>query len=109
MKQGYNVNDNVISPKRRNNVNDNVKGYTNTKTQQAQHVDNIADHLVSKFKAPDSRNFFCKCAWKLSEDDIWTAYEQATKPAIKAPLRYFITICSLKMSGQYKQHVYKRY
>lgn len=108
MKTGkYNVIDNVISLKEK--YNDNVKGYTNTKAQQAQHVDNIADHLVSKFKAPDSRNFFCKCAWKLSEDDIWTAYEQATKPAIKAPLKYFITICSLKMSGQYKQHAYKRY
>lgn len=108
MKQGkYNVIDNVISLKEK--YNDNVKGYKNTKAQQAQHVDNIADHLVGKFKAPDSRNFFCKCAWKLSEDDIWTAYEQATKPAIKAPLKYFITICSLKMSGQYKQHSYKRY
>ena len=43
-------------------------------------VDNIADHLVRKFGAPGSRNFFCKCAWKLSEDDIWSAYEQAHLP-----------------------------
>ena len=60
-------------------------------------VDNIADHLVRKFEAPNSRNFFCKCAWKLSEDEIWTAYEKAHDPKIKSPLKYFITLCSIKM------------
>ena len=60
-------------------------------------VDNIADHLVRKFGAPNSRNFFCKCAWKLSEDEIWTAYEKAHSPKVKAPLKYFITLCSIKM------------
>ena len=64
---------------------------------RAAQVDNIADHLVRKFKAPGSRNFFCKCAWKLSENDIWTAYEQSTRPKIESPLKYFITICQIKM------------
>ncbi len=60
-------------------------------------VDNIADHLVQKFNAPNSRNFFCKCAWKMSEDEIWTIYEKAHGPKIDSPLKYFIFLCNLKM------------
>ena len=60
-------------------------------------VDNIADHLVRKFNAPGSRNFFCKCAWKLSEDEIWTAFEQSHGPNVISPLKYFITLCMVKM------------
>lgn len=66
--------------------------------ERARDVDRIADHLVRKFQAPSSRNFFCKCAWKLSENDIWTAYEQAHGPKVKMPLKYFITLCQIKMS-----------
>ena len=65
---------------------------------RANRVDRIADHLVRKFNAPNSRKFFCKCAWKLSEDQIWTAYEQAHSPKVKNSLKYFIFLCTLKMS-----------
>lgn len=65
--------------------------------ERAERVDRIADNLVRKFKAPNSRNFFCKCAWKLSEDEIWTAYEQAHTPKVRFPLKYFISICQVKM------------
>lgn len=65
---------------------------------KANKVDHIADHLVKKFNAPASRNFFCKCGWKLSEDEIWAAYERAHCPGVKQPLKYFITLCSIKMS-----------
>ena len=61
-------------------------------------VDRIADHLVRKFEAPGSRNFFCKCAWKLSEDEIWSTYEQAHGEKIKSPLKYFISVCMIKMA-----------
>ena len=64
---------------------------------KANRVDRIADHLVKKFGAPGSRNFFCKCAWNMSEDDIWSIYEQAHKPKVKVPLKYFISLCSIKM------------
>lgn len=64
---------------------------------RAKKIDNIADHLVRKFNAPGSRNFFCKCGWKLSEDDIWSTFEQAHNPRIKNPLKYFVTVCSIKM------------
>lgn len=64
---------------------------------RASRVDRIADHLVQKFNAPGSRDFFCKCAWKLSENEIWSAYEQAHGPKVKSPLKYFIALCSIKM------------
>ena len=66
-------------------------------SNRALRVDNIADHLVHKFKAPNSRNFFCKCAWKMSEDEIWKIYEQAHGPKIKKPLNYFVRLCQIKM------------
>ena len=68
-----------------------------SKSSKAARVDRIADHLVSKFNAPNSRNFFCKCAWNLSEDDIWSAYEQANSDKVKYPLKYFISLCLIKM------------
>ena len=64
---------------------------------RAARVDRIADHLVRKFEAPGSRNFFCKCAWKMSEDEIWTTYEKAHGEKIKSPLKYFISVCMIKM------------
>lgn len=94
----HNVNDNVEMNESEYNVNDNVKKANNKANERATRVDGIADHLVRKFNAPNSRNFFCKCAWKLSENDIWTAYEIANNPKVRSPLKYFITICQVKMS-----------
>lgn len=68
-----------------------------SRSSKAQRVDRIADHLVQKFKAPNSRNFFCKCAWKMSEDEIWTIYEKAHNPKIDNSLKYFIAVCQIKM------------
>ena len=65
---------------------------------RANKVDRIADHLVRKFGAPGSRNFFCKCAWKMSENDIWSIYEQSQGDNVQYPLKYFISVCSIKMS-----------
>lgn len=66
-------------------------------SSRASRVDRIADHLVRKFGTPNSRNFFCKCGWKLSEDEIWSAYEQAHGPKVDNPLKYFIALCQIKM------------
>lgn len=93
----HNVNDNVKTNVREYNVNDNVRVRSTIK-ERAADVDRIADHLVRKFQAPGSRPFFCKCAWKLSEDAIWTAYEQAHGPKVNSPIKYFVTLCNLKMS-----------
>ena len=64
---------------------------------KARQVDYTADELVRKFGAPQSRPFFCKCGWKLSENDIWTAYEQAHGPKVNDSLKYFIALCQIKM------------
>lgn len=65
---------------------------------RARRVDDIADRLVEKFKAPGSRDFFCKCAWKLSEDEIWSIYEKVQKPNVRNALKYFIFLCQIKMA-----------
>ena len=66
-------------------------------SSRASRVHRIADHLVRKFEAPGSRNFFCECAWKVSEDEIWSIYEQAHGPKVKNSLGYFIALCQIKM------------
>ena len=68
-----------------------------SKADRVMRVDRIANHLVSKFKAPNSRNFFCKCAWNMSENDIWTIYEKTQAPNVKSPLKLFIFLCQIKM------------
>lgn len=65
--------------------------------KNARQVDAIADKLVQVFNAPKSRPFFCKCAWKLSEDDIWTTKEYACRSGIESPIKYFVSVCSEKM------------
>lgn len=74
-----------------NNVNDRKR-----KTLMVQ---NTARALVQKFGDYKSYNFFLKCAWHLSEDDIWTSYEQATSKNVNNPVRYFVTICKAKMEN----------
>lgn len=64
---------------------------------RAARVDRIADHLVKKFDAPQSRGFFCKCGWKLSEAKIWDIYERAHTPGIEKPIKYFVALCQIEM------------
>lgn len=68
-----------------------------SRSSRAAKVDRIADHLVQKFNAPGSRDYFRKVAWHLSEDEIWTIYEKAHGPKVDDPLRYFIAVCQIKM------------
>lgn len=96
-QQRHNDND-IVNLKEEYNVNDNdIVKAKNKRFSKVRKVDNLADNLVRKFKAPNSRNFFCKCAWKMSEDEIWTAYEQSHSPRVNNPLKYFIALCSIKM------------
>lgn len=89
----------IVSSKRRKyNDIDIVSRVIGNKEEKASRVDRIADHLVRKFGAPGSRNFFCKCAWKMGEDEIWCTYEQAHGPKVKSPLKYFISVCTIKMA-----------
>lgn len=64
------------------------------KNPKISQVDYIADKLVDIYKAPGSRNFFCKCAWHLSEDIIWSAVEDSRKKGVDSPIALFIFICN---------------
>lgn len=94
-------NDIVINLRNKRNNDIVIKGLVNKKRKfyRTMQVDTIANSLVDKFNAPNSRNFFCKCAWNMDEEDIWSVYKQSHKPTVKSPLKYFISVCSIKMEG----------
>ena len=68
------------------------------KSPKAMSTEVIADRLVEIFDAPQSRNFFLKCAWHLSEDQIWTAVENSQKKRVNSPVRYFVTCCQKELA-----------
>lgn len=64
-----------------------------------------AEYLVTKFKklgcsdAPNCYNYFVKCFMNLSENTIWTIFDNATNnPKIKSPIKYFIGACRNQMA-----------
>lgn len=69
------------------------------KSARAKSTEMLADRLVEIFGAPQSRNFFLKCAWHLSEDQIWTAVENSQRSSIKSPIRYFVTCCKKELDA----------
>jgi hypothetical protein len=71
-----------------NNIDNDNDG---NKYQKAKTVDLIADQLVERFKSPQSRAFYCKAAWKLSEATILNNVEQANKG--KSPASLFNYLC----------------
>ena len=58
-----------------------------------------AQKLIDKYNAPQSRNFFLKCIYHLTESDIENAVELSTQPWVKSPKKYFVRICSNKLNG----------
>ena len=58
-----------------------------------------AQKLIGKYNAPQSRNFFLKCIYHLTESDIENAVELSTQPWVKSPIKYFVRICSNKLNG----------
>lgn len=71
------------------NINESLKG----DTAKISYTEYVADKLVKIFNAPQSRKFFLKCAWNLSEDTIWTAVENSRRRRVKSPVKYFVAIC----------------
>lgn len=63
-------------------------------------IERIADSLVEKFNAPDSKRFFCLCARKLSEHTIWQIYETSQRGYVKEPFYYFIGACNREIHKQ---------
>lgn len=82
-------------------VNDNENGFNKTtitmnndidpKLARARKVETIADQLVARYGSEQSRPFYCKVAWKLSEAKIWTNVEQAQKG--NSPAKLFNYLC----------------
>lgn len=73
------------------NINDSM---INDNNQRGMRAERIAHQLVEKFQAPNSYKFFLKCAYRMSENDIWIAYENANRGRIKSPVKYFVAVCS---------------
>lgn len=66
-------------------------GNSQARIQRAQR---IADDLTRRF-GPASKNcyaYFCKCAYRLSENTIWNCYEDAHKSSVKNNLAYFLSV-----------------
>ena len=88
---GVNVKETLISSKedKRYNVNERSKAW----------------HLVEKFEkigcsdASKCFNYFVKCFSNLSENTIWTIYDNASNnPNINSPIKYFIAACRNQMA-----------
>lgn len=58
-------------------------------------VNRTADVLARKFGDEAHIPFFRKCAWHLSEDQIWTIYERSQDK--RSPIGYFISACKSEM------------
>lgn len=88
-----------------NDINESMKiskrnlneSMINDRTLKVQNTDYIADKLTKIYNAPQSRDFFLKCAWHLSEDTIWTAVENSQRKSVKSPVKYFIAICNREL------------
>ena len=58
-----------------------------------------AQRLVEKYNAPQSRNFFLKCVYHLSEGDIQEAVDMSMQPWVKCPVKYFVRVCCSKFDS----------
>ena len=78
------------------NFNDKVndKSMTKKSASKIAYTEYVADKLVDIYRSPQSRKFFLKCAWNLSEDIIWSAVEDSRKKSVKSPIALFVFICN---------------
>ena len=56
-----------------------------------------ADALIEYFNAPNCREFFLKCIYHLTDDEISQAMLYATRPYINCPVKYFNKTCKQMM------------
>lgn len=78
------MNSNEVSLKR-----NSFKSYDHM-SPRVKKTEYIADKLVKIFDAPDSRKYFLKCAWHLSEDEIWSIVEETEHKGVTNPIGLFI-------------------
>lgn len=65
---------------------------------KVQNVRNTANRLVEVFKSPQSRRYFLKVAWHLSEAQIWDVVEIALRKRV--PVSYFIAATKQLLADQ---------
>ena len=56
-----------------------------------------ADALISYFQAPNCREFFLKCIYHLTDDEIKKAIESSARPYVNSPIKYFNKTCKQMM------------
>ena len=88
----WRINDSMKASKRSFN-----ESMTNDRVNK---TDYIANKLVKTYNAPQSRNFFLKCAWHLSEDEIWSTVENSQRKGIECPIKYFVACCHKAMQSR---------
>lgn len=96
------INDNDLT-KVNNKINDNdyKKSMNSSRGKRGkswyknrvESTERLADDLVVAYNAPNSRNFFMKCAWHMSEYEIMEVVKASRRPNIISPLKYFIRSC----------------
>lgn len=69
--------------------------HTNTKTLTLSHVHYIANKLCRELSNEDRFDYYCKVAWNLPENIIWSDLESAKKG--RDPQRLFSWLCKQKM------------
>ena len=90
---------NVLKHSLSNNVqcNNNVKLWK-TNRISSNEAEAKAEFLGQRLRAPYCREFFLKCIYHLSEAEIQTALESATRPYVKSPIKYFNRVCKIMLS-----------
>lgn len=93
-----NGNDYLIKLKKSMSMSDGRKKHpASWYADRSVRTEQIADSLVKMFDAPQSRNFFLKCAWHLSEYQIDKAIRVSRAPSVSSPVKYFVRVCNNEM------------
>lgn len=88
------VNENFL--KRKSNVNDNVD--RKRSREEIQRADRIADNVCRKIGSSGARAFYCKAAYQLSEDTIYSCVETALKG--RDPVKYLSWLLSHELRSK---------
>ena len=57
-----------------------------------------ANALIAIFNAPQCREFFLKCIYHLTSDEIKQVVDYANRPQVISPVRYFNKVCKTKLA-----------
>ena len=80
-------------------MNNEFNDKKSTRKMSAELAEFKAQQLIDKYNSPQSRNFFLKCIYHLSEADIQNAVELSQQKWVKSPIKYFVKISYAKLNG----------